>query len=57
MFYIVVYKFCHKQKLSLVVMPLIDKNLKIYLYYTIPSLCLAISLWMINYKELLQIIQ
>lgn len=41
-FCVIIYKFSHWQKFSPVTLLLLDKNLKIHLYYSILSPCLAI---------------
>lgn len=48
---IIVYKFSHRQEPSSVVLFLVNKNLKIYSYYLIMSLYLAIYLKIQGGKE------
>lgn len=43
-FDIIIYKICHLQKSSLVILLNISKNSKLYYYYNILLICLSVSL-------------
>lgn len=52
-FCIVIFKFCNEQQISSVMMLATDKNLKVFHYYSILSLILAIYLQVKSYKKFL----